>query len=73
MAIPYTAAGEVLREAKQSVRPRIVDNDRGVITANVGGRRVRDWIYANDSERRRMISEARWYVEGWCDGRDFMS
>jgi dTDP-D-glucose 4,6-dehydratase len=52
------------------MQPRVIDNDKGVITVNVNGHRVRDWIYANDDERRRMMSEARWYVEGWCDGRE---
>jgi hypothetical protein len=51
-------------------RPRVADNDKGVITVSVDGHRVCDWIYADDAERRRMMSEARWYVEGWCDGRD---
>lgn len=50
--------------------PKVTDNDKGLIHVSVNGHRVRDWIYANDADRRRMMSEARWYVEGWCDGRD---
>lgn len=53
------------------VQPRITDNDRGLISANVNGHRVRDWIYKNEAERRRMMGEARWYLEGWCDGREY--
>lgn len=53
-------------------KPKIIDNDRGLITANVNGHRVRDWIYANDTERRRYMLLAREYVEGWCDGADFI-
>lgn len=52
------------------MQPRVIDNDKGVIAVNVNGRRVRDWIYANDADRRRMMSEARWYIEGWCDGQE---
>ncbi len=56
------------REA--SMQPTVIDDDKGIITVNVNGHQVRDWIYANDDQRRRMMSEARWYVEGWCDGRE---
>lgn len=52
-------------------QPRVTDNDKGVIHVSVDGRRVRDWIYENDDQRRKYMVEARWYVEGWCDGKDF--
>lgn len=55
-----------------NVQPRIIDNDRGVITASVNGRRVRDWIYASDDERRHYMLLAREYVEGWCDSREMI-
>jgi len=54
------------------VQPTIIDNDNGVITASVKGHRVRDWIYANDAERRHYMVLAREYVEGWCDAREFV-
>lgn len=52
--------------------PRVTDNDKGMIHVSMDGRRVRDWIYENDEQRRRYMIEARWYVEGWCDAREFV-
>ena len=52
------------------MQPTVIDSDNGAITVSVNGHRVRDWIYTNEADRRRMMSEARWYVEGWCDGRE---
>ena len=57
---------------RREVQPKIIDNDRGVITVSVNERRVRDWIYANDEQRRKYMLLAREYVEGWCDGRDYL-
>lgn len=65
-----TQAVKPEQRGENPVQPTVTDNDKGVIAVSVGGHRVRDWIYANDAERRRMMSEARWYVEGWCDGRE---
>lgn len=72
MPILYSAASATFDEAKRKVQPKLTDNDRGVITATVNGRRVRDWIYANNEQRRHYMVLAREYVEGWCDGRDFL-
>lgn len=51
--------------------PKIVDNDRGLISAQFNGHRVRDWIYANDNERRHYMVLAREYVEGFGDALEF--
>jgi len=32
--------------------PRIKDNDRDEITAEIDGREIRGWSYANEQERR---------------------
>lgn len=52
--------------------PHLVDNDKGIIFVRVRGHRVRDWIYANDDERRQYMALAREYIEGWYDAKDFV-
>ena len=51
--------------------PKVIDNDRGHIKAELNGRVVRDWFYSNDDERRRQMVLAREYVEGFGDAMEF--
>ena len=48
------------------MNPRVIDNDAGEITVQLAGKEIRGWSYANDSERRQKMLQAREYVEGWC-------
>src|SRR6185312_12212956 len=54
---------------RESVQPRVTDNDAGEITVALDGRELRGWSYKDDAERRTKMLAAREYVEGWCDGR----
>lgn len=47
--------------------PRVTDNDRDEITVSLGGKEIRGWSYANDTERRAKMLCAHEYVEGWHD------
>lgn len=53
-------------------RPRLIDFDDGEISVRLDGKELRGWSYKDDSERRMKMFAAREYVEGWCDGRDFL-
>lgn len=59
--------GQWVRIAEQ---PKVTDNDRDEITVSLDGKELRGWSYADDSERRQKMLQAREYVEGWCDGRE---
>ena len=52
------------------MNPRVIDNDAGEISVQLAGKEIRGWSYANDSDRRQKMLQAREYVEGWCDGRE---
>lgn len=56
-----------------TANPRVTDNDAGEISVALDGRELRKWIYVGDDARRRKMSQAREYVEGWCDARDALS
>lgn len=45
--------------------PRVTDNDEGEITVSLDDKELRGWSYANDSDRRQKMLQAREYVEGW--------
>ena len=55
------------------MNPRVIDNDKDEITVSLNGEDLRGWSYASDTERRQKMLQAREYVEGWCDGRQFGS
>jgi hypothetical protein len=48
--------------------PRVIDNDSGTIMVALPHKVIRSWDYADDTERRQKMLQAREYVEGWCDG-----
>lgn len=50
--------------------PRVTDNDKDEITVSLEGKELRGWSYANDTERRQRMLQAREYVEGWCDAQE---
>lgn len=52
--------------------PSVKDNDDGEITVSLDGKELRGWSYANDGERRLKMGMAREYVEGWCDGKEYV-
>ena len=58
------------------VPPRVLDDDTDEITVTLGvgteTKVLRGWEYHNDQERRQKMLQAREYVEGWCDGRDYV-
>jgi hypothetical protein len=54
-------------------RPRVIDNDRGGVIVTWQGQQIRAWSYQNDTERRTKMMYAREYIEGWCDGKDYIS
>lgn len=56
-------------DRKNTMNPRVTDNDRDEITVSLDGRELRGWSYANDNERWQKMLQAREYVEGWHDGR----
>lgn len=45
--------------------PRVTDDDAGEITVTLEGKELRGWSYADDTERRQKMRQAREYVEGW--------
>jgi hypothetical protein len=45
--------------------PKIKDNDRDEITAEMNGREIRGWSYADAQERRVKMLAAREFAEGW--------
>jgi len=45
--------------------PKIIDNDRDEITAELDGKEIRGWAYDNDDERRVKMAKAREFAEGW--------
>ena len=49
-------------------QPKVIDNDEGEITVELGGKELRGYVYKDDAERRTKMLAAREYVEGWCDG-----
>jgi hypothetical protein len=59
---PATAGEEV-------TVPRVTDNDRGEITATLGGKELRGWSYSSDDERHTKMLCAREFVEGFCTRR----
>lgn len=52
------------------MQPRLTDNDKGEITVTLDGKELRGWSYADDTERRHKMLQAREYVEGFCEGRN---
>jgi hypothetical protein len=53
--------------------PRVVDDDKDEITVKLDSKVLRGWEYHNDDERRQKMIQAREYVEGWCNGRDWQN
>lgn len=49
-----------------SKTPRISDDDLDTISVILDGKRIRGWIYANETERRAKMLAAREFAEGWC-------
>lgn len=45
--------------------PRIVDNDRDEITAELDGKEIRGWSYKDGDERRAKMQKAHEFAEGW--------
>lgn len=45
--------------------PRITDNDRDEITAEIDGREIRGWSYSTETERRQKMLMAHEFAEGW--------
>lgn len=45
--------------------PRIKDNDRDEITAEINGQEIRGWSYASREEQRVKMLMAREFAEGW--------
>lgn len=45
--------------------PRIIDNDRDEIRAELDGREIRSWEYHSEGERRVKMRMAREFAEGW--------
>lgn len=56
----------------EMLQPRVTDNDHGEITVTHMGKEIRGWSYDSDSRRREKMQQAREYVEGFCDGSDYM-
>jgi hypothetical protein len=54
-------------------RPRVIDNDRGAVIVTWQGQQIRAWSYNNDTERRTKMMYAREYIEGWYDGKNYIS
>lgn len=45
--------------------PKIIDDDRDEIRAEVGGQSIRSWEYHSEQERRVKMLAAREFAEGW--------
>lgn len=45
--------------------PKIIDDDKGEIRAEVDGRSIRSWEYHSEQERRLRMVFAREFAEGW--------
>lgn len=56
----------------EMLQPRVTDDDKDTITVTHMGKEVRSWHYDNDSQRRTKMQQAREYIEGFCDGQDYM-
>ncbi len=53
--------------------PRIIDDDRAEIRAELESREVRSWEYHSEAERRQKILMAREYAEGWFQCQETMT
>ena len=52
--------------------PRIIDDDKGTITAERRARVVRSWSYSDRKEQRKKMLMAREFAEGWYQaGKDY--
>jgi hypothetical protein len=45
--------------------PKIIDDDRSQISAEIDGVSVRGWLYRSAEERRVKMLMAREFAEGW--------
>lgn len=50
--------------------PKIVDDDKGEISAMLYGKQLRGWFYKNDAERRLKMQMAHEFAEGWFVARE---